>query len=118
MAHSSETHPRGRFIEPSSNRYVRLLPVIPLGLSLGLFFLVTYLACVVFYLLFPQAVLNHAVLTLFLPGFKLLSWPSFILGLVETFGYGWYVALIFGPLYNLFASRVRYPPSGDAAPPL
>ena len=35
-----------------------------------------------------------------LPGFKLLNWWSFFLGLIESFGYGWYVALIVGPLYN------------------
>jgi hypothetical protein len=39
------------------------------------------------------------------PGFTWLNWPSFFLGLVETFAYGWYVALVFGPLYNFFAAR-------------
>ncbi len=24
---------------------------------------------------------------------------------VETFAYGWYVALVFGPLYNFFAAK-------------
>jgi hypothetical protein len=40
-----------------------------------------------------------------LPGFTWLTWPSFFLGLVETFVFGWYVALVFGPLYNFFAAR-------------
>ena len=40
-----------------------------------------------------------------LPGFTWLSWPSFILGLVESFTYGWYVVLVFAPLYNFFAAR-------------
>lgn len=91
-------------MERTANR-VALLPVIPLGLSLAAFFVISYVLCVLFYLLFPQAVLNHAVLTLFLPGFKLLTWGSFFLGLIESFGYGWYVALIFGPLYNYAACR-------------
>lgn len=91
-------------MERTTNR-VALLPIIPLGLSLGAFFVISYALCVVFYLLFPQAVLNHAVLILFLPGFKLLTWGSFFLGLIESFGYGWYVALIFGPFYNYAASR-------------
>jgi hypothetical protein len=47
------------------------------------------------------------MLTLFLPGFELLNWRSFFIGLAESFGYGWYVALIFGPLYNFFALRRR-----------
>ncbi len=84
---------------------VALIPVIALGLSLGAFFVISYLLCVLLYLLFPQAVLDHAMLALFLPGFKLLTWGSFGLGLIESFGYGWYVALIFGPLYNYCASR-------------
>jgi uncharacterized protein DUF5676 len=84
---------------------IALVPVIPLGLSLGAFFVISYVLCVVLYLLFPQAVLDHAMLSLFLPGFKLLTWGSFGLGLIESFGYGWYVALIFGPLYNYCASR-------------
>ena len=84
-----------------------LIPVIVLGLSLGLFFLISYVLCVLFYLWFPKTILNHAMLSLFLPGFKLLSWGSFFLGLVESFAYGWYVALIFGPLYNFFAAKLR-----------
>ena len=37
-----------------------------------------------------------------LPGFAWISWGSFFLGLVESYGYGWYVALIWVPLYNVF----------------
>lgn len=81
------------------------IPVVPLGMGLGLFFVVSYLACIVLYLILPGAVLNHTVLSLFLPGFELLDWGNFFLGLIESFGYGWYVALIFGPLYNLFVRR-------------
>ena len=84
-----------------------LIPVLALGMGLGLFLVVSYLLCVLFYLVFPGLVLNHAVLALFLPGFKLLDWPSFLLGTIESFGYGWYVALVFGPLYNFFAARSR-----------
>ena len=84
---------------------VALVPIIPLGFSLGAFFVISYALCVLLYLIFPQAVLDHAMLSLFLPGFKLLTWGSFFLGLIESFGYGWYVALIFGPLYNYCATR-------------
>ena len=41
----------------------------------------------------------------FLPGFTWLTWPSFFLGLVESIAYGWYVALLFGGLYNVAAAR-------------
>ena len=40
-----------------------------------------------------------------LPGVSWMSWGSFILGVIETFAYGWYVALIFAPLFNFFAAR-------------
>jgi hypothetical protein len=81
------------------------IPVIAFGLSLSVTFVITYALCVVFYLLFPDAGSGHAVLSLFLPWFKLLSWQSFLLGLVESFALGWYVALIFAPLFNVFARR-------------
>jgi len=40
-----------------------------------------------------------------LPGFTWISWSSFLLGLVESYGYGWYVALISVPLYNVLSAR-------------
>ena len=50
--------------------------------------------------------MQHGSLSIFLPGFELLSWRSFFLGLAESFAWGWYVALVFGPLYNFFVRRV------------
>lgn len=88
-------------------RPAALIPIVPFGMSLGLFFVISYILCILFYLLFPDLVLNHVVLSLFLPGFELLDWPNFVLGLVESFGYGWYVALVFAPLYNVLAARRR-----------
>lgn len=86
---------------------VRLIPVFALCMSLGLFLAISYLLCILFYLLFPESVINHAMLSLFLPGFRLLTWPSFFLGLAEVFVFGWYIGLVFGPLYNFFATRWR-----------
>lgn len=80
------------------------LPVAPLGLSLGLFLAITYVLCIGYDLLFPGQAMYQSWLRL-LPGFTWLSWGSFLLGLVESFAYGWYVALIFGPLFNLFAAK-------------
>ena len=81
------------------------IPVVSFGLSLSLFFAITYALCVLLYLLFPELARGHAVLTLFLPWFELLSWQSFLIGLAESLAYGWYIALIFGPLFNFFAAR-------------
>ena len=86
--------------------HVVFIPVVALGMSLGLFLLIAYLGCVFFYFLFPDLFLNHVALSLLLPGFKLLDGPSFMLGLIESFGYGWVVALVFGPLFNFFSARL------------
>jgi hypothetical protein len=80
--------------------------VLALGASLGSFLAITYVLCVLFDLWFPALAMNPVWAPL-LPGFTWLSWPSFLLGLVESFAYGWYVALIFAPLYNFFAARLR-----------
>ena len=80
------------------------LPLVPFGLSLGLFLTITYVLCIGFDLLFPSQAMYPSWQHL-LPGFAWLSWQSFVLGLVETFTYGWYVALIFAPLFNFFAAR-------------
>jgi hypothetical protein len=53
---------------------------------------------------FPRAA---AALSIFLPGFELLSWRSFCLGMAESFIWGWYIALVFGSLYNFFGRRLE-----------
>jgi hypothetical protein len=87
------------------------IPVVALGMSLGTFLVLTFVLCVLFDLWFPAQAMN-VVWAPLLPGFSWISWPSFFLGLIETFAYGWYVALIFGPLFNFFAAR-----SGNAGRP-
>lgn len=78
--------------------------MIALGMSLGLFLSVTFVLCVGINLLFPEQAMYESWLRL-LPGFTWLSWPSFLLGLTESFAYGWYVALVLVPLYNFFAAH-------------
>ena len=80
------------------------IPVVVFGMSLGTFLAITYVLCVGFDLLFPGQAMYQTWLRL-LPGFSWLTWTSFLLGLVESFAYGWYIALIFGPLFNFFARR-------------
>ena len=80
------------------------IPVLAFGMSLGLFLALTFVFCVGFDLLFPGQAMYQSWLRL-LPGFTWLTWRSFFLGLIESFAYGWYVALVFGPLFNFFARR-------------
>ncbi len=85
-------------------RAIVRIPVLALGMSLGSFFALTFVLCVLFDLWFPTLAMNSVWAPL-LPGFTWISWPSFFLGLIEAIAYGWYIALIFGPLYNFFAMR-------------
>ena len=89
---------------PLKARSIPRIPVLALGMSLGVFLVVTYVLCVLFDLWFPTQAM-HPVWAPLLPGFTWLTWPSFFLGLIEAFAYGWYVALVFGPLYNFFAAK-------------
>ncbi len=81
------------------------IPVFAFGWSLSVFFAVSYALCILFYVLFPVSAQNHVVLSLFLPWLKVLTWSGFFLGLLASIVCAWYVALVFGPLYNFFAAR-------------
>tara|TARA_R110000787_G_scaffold43549_3_gene106735 strand:+ start:1134 stop:1457 length:324 start_codon:yes stop_codon:yes gene_type:complete len=80
------------------------IPVFAFGMSLGAFLAITFVFCVLFDLWFPEAAMYETWLKL-LPGFTWLTWKSFFLGLAESFAYGWYVAIVFAPLFNFFVSR-------------
>ncbi len=54
-----------------------------------------------FFLRSKQDVHRHKLL----PGFEWISWKGFFIGLVETYGYGWFFALVWVPLYNVFVAR-------------
>lgn len=101
-----DTPARGQTGVPLPSVATRTLPVLALGMSLSLFLVITYVLCVGFDLIFPDQAM-HASWERLLPGFTWLTWSSFVLGLVESFAYGWYVALILGPLYNFFTTRWR-----------
>jgi 2TM family of unknown function (DUF5676) len=80
--------------------------IVTLGLSLSVFFVISYMICIAGYLLLPGFPVQHAALSIFLPGFELLTWQSYFLGLIESFVWGWYIALVFGPLYYFFSRRL------------
>jgi hypothetical protein len=87
------------------------LSIVAVGMSLGLFLVISFVLCVLLGLVVPDFGLHQPWLQ-FLPGFRWLTWPSFFLGLIESFAYGWYVALIFAPLFNIFAARGLPGPGG------
>lgn len=83
---------------------VSRIPVLALGMGLGSFLALTYVLCVLFDLWFPELAMNPVWAPL-LPGFAWLDWPSFLLGFAESIAYGWYIAVVFGPIYNFFTAR-------------
>jgi len=80
------------------------LRISAIGHATSLFLVVSYLLCVGWGILFGSAQM-YTVWAPLLPGFNWLSWGDFFLGLVETYGYGWYFALLWVPLYNWFNNR-------------
>ena len=80
--------------------------------SLGLFTAVSFVLCVVYGLVAPEALHMHSALEAVLPGFTWLTFPGFILGLVEAFLYGVYGGLGFGWIYNGLARRWVQPRAG------
>jgi hypothetical protein len=74
------------------------------GVSVGLFLSISFVLCVIYDLVFPGQTMYLAWIRL-LPGFKWITWGTFFLGLVESFLYGIYFALIFVPLYNFFKRK-------------
>ncbi len=83
----------------------RPIPPFVLGWSLSLSFVISYVLCVIGYYALPSLPILHEALAIPLPGFRFDSWPRFCLGLAESFAWGWYIAFVFAPLYNLFARR-------------
>ena len=84
---------------------MHLLHWKPMTWSLGIFAASTFVVCVVYGLLVPQAFHMTQFLEITLPGFQWLSLGTFVLGLVESFLYGAYAGLVYTPLHNFCARR-------------
>ncbi|HED07727.1 MAG TPA: hypothetical protein ENI57_06405 [Ignavibacteria bacterium] len=73
--------------------------------SLGLFTAISFLFCILYGLLSPASIHMTNFLESVLPGFKWLTFWSFLLGLLESFLYGVYAGLVFVPIYNFFHKK-------------
>lgn len=82
------------------------IPLVAFGLGLSLFLAISYVLCVAYGLIVANQGM-HQLLSAILPGFTWITWPSFLLGLLWALAAGWYVALVFTPLFNFFAARFR-----------
>ena len=73
--------------------------------ALGLSGAVSFVVCVLFGLITPQSLHMHVFLEQVLPGFRWLTWWGFLLGLVESFLYGVYAAIVYVPIFNWLTKR-------------
>ena len=73
---------------------------VPMALSLGSFLVVGYLACLTLSLIVPDREL-HSPWLQFYPGFS-WTWQGMLIGLVESFAYGFVSGLVFAPIFNFF----------------
>jgi len=79
------------------------ISVKAVGHASSLFLAISFTLCVLWDLILPTYAM-HESWQQFFPGFQWLSWPSFALGLAESYAYGWFVALIWVPLFNFFST--------------
>ena len=77
------------------------LRFMTVALSVGIFLTISYLLDVGLWALWP----TNKIWKVLLPGFRWIDVPQFFLGLVESFLMGFYVALIFVPVYNFLKAR-------------
>ncbi len=73
--------------------------------SLGVFTAISFVLCVAWGLVTPEALHMHKFLESVLPAFHWISPGAFVLGLVESFLWGAYTGLVFVPIYNFFYRR-------------
>ena len=85
------------------------IPLMAVGHASSLLLAISFTLCVIFDLLFPEMAIYQVWLKL-LSGFEWLSWQSFSLGLLESWGYGWYFTLIWVPIYNFLRHTRKLKP--------
>jgi hypothetical protein len=73
--------------------------------SLGIFAAISFVLCVIYGLIVPPSLHMGQALEVVLPAFKWLTFPGFLLGVLESFLYGVYIGLVFVPIYNALSRR-------------
>lgn len=77
----------------------------PIAWTLAVFAAVVFTLDMLLGTLLPGWWTMQKIYEFLLPGFTLLTWGTFFLGLVESFIGGFLTAVLFIPIYNFFASR-------------
>jgi hypothetical protein len=81
------------------------LAIVPLGLTLSSFFVISYVLCVLYGLAVSDTGFHQTLMPMLIPGFTWIGWSSFVIGLVWSIVFGWYIAVLLAPLFNFFAAR-------------
>lgn len=76
--------------------------VVPLGLTLSSFMLVTYALCILFGLLVPDTFQMYEAWAPLLPGFEWLTPRGVLFGAIGAYLYGWYGAVLYALLFRVF----------------
>ena len=80
--------------------------MIVVGHTTRIFLAVSCTLCIGFCLLFPAYPMHGAWAPL-LPGFEWLTPLGFLYGLLWSYLWGWYIAIIWVPLHNIFNRRYQ-----------
>ena len=80
--------------------------IIVVGHATSLLLAVSYILCVGFDLLFP-AYQMHTAWAPLLPGFEWLTPSGFVFGILGSYLYGWFIAVIWIPLHEYFDQRTQ-----------
>lgn len=89
----------------ATNTYTQGPSIVAAGHALSLFLVISYLICIGFGLFVPTEMRMYEAWAPLLPGFEWLTLSGFLFGLVGAYVYGWYIALMFVPLYRYFSNR-------------
>ncbi|AXK71058.1 hypothetical protein DWG18_01310 [Lysobacter sp. TY2-98] len=92
---------------PLASREHERFDVIAVGAALSVFFLITYGIIAVAYLLDPHMPMTQALIHEFIPGTQAPPPGELLEGAIFAFAWGWYIALVGVPLYNVFLARRR-----------
>ena len=83
---------------------VSKIDITQLGLALTAFFVATFIMCIALGLVVPDWEMHKPWLQFF-PWFEWLTVKGVLIGLIEAVIYAWYVAIVFGLLFNFFGSQ-------------
>ena len=95
------------FIREIRRRPPMLLNMKVVSFSMGVFFVISFILCVVYGQIVPPRLhMMAGFLEAVLPAFKWLTFWGFIIGLIESFLYGVYIGIVFVAIYNFFNTRI------------